>query len=293
MVVRGPLPVRLRPSVVFALVFWASSASTSFGRHLRQQQLPQEPPQQPTRLRPSGLLTVRSLRVAGTGGSRLFLGQPGSGFTIGTDASDNFLIEQGSVTGKALIVLDQQNVLRFSAARVEAQALDASSGISVRGVRQWQLAYVEDFAKPGIGWSRAAVTQCGGVNMLGGFCKLSQGEVSKTFSALPPHGQVRVVGTYHFIDRWIGETGYLKLDIGQARAPVVVWTEQHSQEMSKNGVSLCGQSATPEGKFSALIDLVVPHTLDSIRLDFGSTMSDSDPCDESWGVSGLEIYVRT
>jgi hypothetical protein len=232
------------------------------------------------------------LRVAGAGNSQLYLGQPGSGFTIGTDSSDNFQIAQGSAGGKPLIVLDQQNVLRFAAARVETVSLDAAGGLSVRGVKQWQLAFSEDFATQGVGWSRAAVTQCGGVHMLGGFCKLSQGEVSKTFSQLPPHKQVRVVSTYHFIDRWIGETGYLKLNIGQEHAPVVVWSEQHSQQMSKNGVNLCGQSATPEGKFSSLIDVVVPHTVDSLRLDFGSTMSDSDPCDESWGISGVEIYVR-
>lgn len=277
-------------SAFFVFFLWAAGATSASGKHLRQQQEIQS-----SRLQPSGLLTVRSLRVTGkaASGSNLFMGQSGSGFKIGTDASDNFLIEQDSAQGQPLIALDQENVLRLAASRVEALALDAANGISVRGVRQWQLTFAEDFASQGVGWSRTDVTKCGGVNMLGGFCKLSQGEVSKNFSQLPPHGQLRVVATYHFIDRWIGETGYFKLNIGQEHSPVVVWSEQHSQEMSKNGMNLCGQSATPEGKFSALIDVVVQHTEDSVRLDFGSTMTETDPCDESWGISGLEIYVRS
>mmetsp|Transcript_114285 Transcript_114285/g.243748 ORF Transcript_114285/g.243748 Transcript_114285/m.243748 type:complete len:265 (+) Transcript_114285:118-912(+) len=243
-------------------------------------------------LRPKGTLTVRSMRVAGAQGSKIYLGAQDE-FSIGTDAAGTFSIQQASQTAP-LLSLDAKDTLHLGAKRVEAQELDAVRGFSVGGVQQWRLVRSEDFALSGggLGWSRQAVSQCGGVHMLGGYCQLSSGEVNKTFTGLPPHKQLRVRATYHFIDRWIGEAGYMKLDIGQEGRPVVVWSEQHSQQMSKGGVSLCGQSGTPEGKFSASIDVTVPHRQDAVQLAFGSTMDSADPCDESWGVSGVELYMR-
>lgn len=234
---------------------------------------------------------MRSMKVASTGaeGAMIYLGSQ-SEFSIGLDSAANFVIKQASKP-TALLVLDSQNNLHFGSQTVQAMSLNAGS-ISIRGVRQWQLVHAEDFSTAAAGWSRSQVTQCGGVAMLGGYCMLSHGEVNKTFAGLPPHQQLRVVATYHFIDRWIGEAGYLKLNIGQGGTPVVVWSEQHTQQLSKNGISLCGQSGTPEGKFSVSIDVTVQHHLDSVQLGFGSTMDFSDPCDESWGISGVELYTR-
>jgi len=180
----------------------------------------------------------------------------------------------------------------LGSARVEALDLNAVNGISVRGVKQWQLVYSDDFSGGEAGWSRPETTQCGGVYMLGGYCKFSRGEVNKTFTGLPPHKQLKVVATYHFIDRWIGETGFMKLNVGMGDCGVAVWSQQHTQAEAKNGISLCGNAAVPEGKFAAPVDVTVPHKKDSVQVTFGSTMADTDACDESWGISGVEIYVR-
>lgn len=273
--------------VVSALATGASSGSSDAGA-----------PAGAPKLRPSGLLTVRSLRVAGSTpqGSRVFLGAPEAGISMGTDASGaTFSISKdnnGASVTKPIVLLDAQDALHLGATQVEMQSVASAGSLAIRGVKQWELVRQEDFSQTGLGWSRADVTHCGGVNMLGGFCKLSKGEVKKTYAGLPPHKQLRVVATYHFIDRWVGETGYMKLNVGQEGLPVVLWSEQHTQTMSKNGISVCGQAATPEGKFSSGIDVVIEHTSDQLQLTFGSTMEDSDPCDESWGVSGIEIYTR-
>lgn len=237
-----------------------------------------------------GMLTTQTLRISDNSpeGARLFLGRR-SEYSVGTDTAGNFLI-RGPHT--AFLEVDTEDTLRLGSKRVETSDLYVSAGLSINGVKQWQMAHQEDFSSRAAGWSRQEVTQCGGVNMLGGFCKLSSGEVNKTFSDLPAHKQLRITATYHFIDRWVGESGYLKLNVGKESKHVVVWSEQHSQEFGKNGLSLCGQSETPEGKFSAAIDVTVPHTENSVEVAFGSTMDDSDPCDESWGVSGLELHVR-
>jgi len=236
---------------------------------------------------------MRSLRVASTEaeGSKLYFGNNAE-FSMGTDANNNFLIQQASEQSPLLSLNTQQNTLHLGSKHVETASVDTLGGLSVRGVKQWQLVSQDDFMQSGIGWSREEVTQCAGVHMLGGYCKFSKGETNKTFTGLPPHKQLRIVANYHFIDRWIGEAGYMKLGIGEAGAPVIVWSEQHSQQMSKNGLNLCGQAGTPEGKFSTAIDVVVPHIDPFIQVTFGSTMDDSDACDESWGVSGVEIYVR-
>lgn len=244
-------------------------------------------------MKPKGLLTVKSMKVASTQalGSKIYFGQ-NSELSVGTDTAGNFEVNQAS-GNTPVLQLDSQNTLHLSAQRVEASIVDVAGGISVNGVRQWQLVQSEDFSQQSLGWSRQEVSQCAGITMLGGFCKFSRGEVNKTFTGLPPHKQLRIVATYHFIDRWIGETGYMKVNVGQDSCPVVMWSEQHTQQMSKNGLNLCGQSETPEGKFTASIDVTVPHVQDSVQIAFGSTMDDADPCDESWGISGLELHVRS
>mmetsp|Transcript_79837 Transcript_79837/g.229182 ORF Transcript_79837/g.229182 Transcript_79837/m.229182 type:complete len:328 (-) Transcript_79837:87-1070(-) len=264
----------------------------------------------PPRLRPQGLLTMRSLRLAGNGaeGSRIFMG-PKADISIGADAEGNFLVQKAP--GATLLALDAQNVLHLNAVQTRMVSLEVSGGggVSIGGVKQWQLAHCEGFSEEGhtaLGWDKPEVTHCAGVFMLGGYCKFSADEVNKTFTGLPPHTSLRVRAVFHFIDRWIGEAGYLKLDLGdtyegrsvtgetvKARKPVVVWSEQHAQGASTNGLSLCGQSSTPEGKFAVSIDVTVPHVEGSIQLTFGSTMENNDPCDESWGVSGIELWTRS
>jgi len=239
-----------------------------------------------------GRVTLRSMKVANPGpeGSKVFFGE-GLEFAMGTDSAGNFMVQQASATSPLLSV-DSANTLHLGSQSVEVKALNAQDGISVRGVKQWQLVQSEDFSVKGAGWSRTDVSQCAGVHMLGGFCKFSKGDVNKTFTSLPPHKQLRVVATYHFIDRWIGETGIMKLNVGSKDCSVVVWSERHAQQEAKNGLSLCGSAETPEGKFSAPIDVTVPHFKDTVTVTFGSTMDDADPCDESWGISSMEVYVR-
>merc|ERR1719359_775753 len=240
--------------------------------------------------KPKGLLTLRSMRVSNSGpdGAKIHFGMNNE-FSMGTDSAGNFVVQKATES-RPLFNLDSQNTLHLGGARVEAGALDAQNGFAVRGVSQWSLLYSDDFSAGSSGWSRGEVSQCGGVFMLGGSCKLSVGEVNKTFTGLPPHKQLRVVAKYHFIDRWIGETGYMKLDIGAHDCEVPVWSEQHKED-DANGLSLCG-AGTPDGKFAVPVEVTVPHSKASVSVTFGSTIGDTDSCDESWGISAVEIYVR-
>lgn len=127
--------------------------------------------------------------------------------------------------------------------------------------------------------------------MLGGYCKLDSAQVSKSFP-LPAHTHVKITASFHFIDRWAGETAFMKLNVGPDAAQEVVWTERYEEGESTNGLNVCGDPNVPEGNFASPIEVVVPHTRDSIEVVFGTTMQSTDACDRSWGISNVEIQVK-
>lgn len=252
-----------------------------------------------------GLLTARSLRIAPSkaaeGASRLYFGaQDDREVTIGTDAGGETFAVQRQASAPAMLELDfgtdaSKDTLHLASPHINVNYLALRAGLTIKDVHQWQLVRAEDFSQPPVGWNIQAVTSCGGVQMLGGYCKLAGGEVKKTFSGLPPHRQVRVKAAFHFIDRWSGESGYLKLNTAQDVTPTVVWTEMHRQNTeSQTAVSMCGSAQVAESKFAAIIDVTVEHTTDIIDMTFGTTLEAEavDPCEESWGISSVEVYIR-
>ena len=56
--------------------------------------------------------------------------------------------------------------------------------------------------------------------MLGGAEKFTSGGITKVFSNLTSHRFLRVVAIFHVIDKWDGETGFMKLSNGLDGAPV-------------------------------------------------------------------------
>lgn len=68
-----------------------------------------------------------------------------------------------------------------------------------------------------------------------------------------------------------------------------IWTEKYDYSKVKNGISVCG-SRYPEGKLTSIIDVSFPHTKDTLKLGFGSTL-DNDPLENSFGISNLQIYL--
>jgi hypothetical protein len=121
--------------------------------------------------------------------------------------------------------------------------------------------------------------------MLGGYAKFAGGEVTKSYSDLPPHNRVRIVASYHFIDAWNGESGFLRADIGRDNMMEYLWTEKYDYSKAKNGINVCG-AVYPEGKLTSTVDVTIPHIADSVTIGFGSTL-DQDPEENSFGVSNI------
>lgn len=125
--------------------------------------------------------------------------------------------------------------------------------------------------------------------MLGGYCQLSFGEISKVFGGLPDHSIIRITANYHFIDAWAGETGFMRTDTGKDNEMVYKWTEPYDSAQASGSINVCG-ARYGEGKFSSPIDISFPHVDKTLKIAFGATI-DQDPCDESYGISNLNIFI--
>jgi len=159
----------------------------------------------------------------------------------------------------------------------------AATSMFLQEQQQWGLVQDHHFGSHDHGYENGEVTECG-VKMYGGHCKTAQQEIVKTVSDLPAHKKVRIVANYHFIDAWEGETGFAKIN------DQIVWADTHDAEGEK-GISLCGRKDVAEGKFASKIDVTIPHTESFLKLSFGATL-DEHACDESYAISGVQIFVQ-
>jgi hypothetical protein len=190
-----------------------------------------------------------------------------------------------------------------AAARGGATSFLATEVI-VNGVRQWRLLEHDDFEGEDEnaalrGWTPGATrTACGGLDhALGGYCAPVpvSGTFNKTFSALPTHSQLRLKARVHFLDDWRGETAFARVD-GK-----YVWSDAAgtasvggvaAAEARAPGINVCGAD-TADRKLSAPVDVIVKHSGPEATVAFGSTLdADSDPCERSWAVDDVVIYVR-
>jgi hypothetical protein len=192
-----------------------------------------------------------------------------------------------SAIDKPLMSTNKDNDIMFFPKYINAKkGLNFTGDFKVKGIPQWRLLYEDDFT----GWSNNTTTECGGITMLGGYCVFGGGEVTKTFKDLPTHTSIRIQANYHFIDAWNAETGFMRINNGKDGMMQYIWTERYSAFIGNYGIDVCG-GRWPEGRFSTPIDVSIPHTDSSVKIGFGSTI-EQDPCDESFGVSGVRILIR-
>ncbi len=222
--------------------------------------------------------------------AELKFGTPNSFYAFVTrGAKKDFLITH---LQKPILSINNDKEVNLYAKEIKAEkGITFNGELKFRSVPQWRLVYEEDLSQETLpGWSKGVVTECGGIRMLGGYCKFAGGEVSKTYSDLPDHSNVRIQATYHFIDAWDTEAGFMRINNGKDNTMEYIWTERYSAFIGSHGINICG-GRWPEGKFSSPIDVTIPHKQKSIKLGFGSTL-EQDPCDESYGVSGIRIYIK-
>lgn len=163
----------------------------------------------------------------------------------------------------------------------------SGDSLSVKGVKQWSMVEHDDFETEESvkGWKNARTSSCSknGNVFIGGHCNLSYNEISKKFYISIEHKQVKVTASYHMLDNWEGEFGYMKIN-GK-----IVWIKEGVSD-PKNGMNYCGGTDN-DAAFNLPIDVNVNHEGKELEITFGSTL-EKDPCEASFGVDDVMIYVK-
>ena len=233
-------------------------------------------------------MTSLTIQSKNTSNSEFCFGTPLNYFSFTLHSSSNdFSLSENNYP---LLTIREQNQINILSKKLTLNETYINGNLKIKGINQWKLIYEENFDESIEGWSNKTVSKCNGITMLGGYCIFSKGETEKIYDKLPEHNMIRIQANFHFIDNWNGESGYLKIDNGKNGEMNFIWIESYSAFEGNFGVNVCG-GKMPEGKFSSPIDVVVNHNSDSIKIAFGSNL-EMDPCDESFGISGVRIFVR-
>lgn len=187
------------------------------------------------------------------------------------------------------LYVDETRRTHFGAEVLTEADIEFSGGLTVGGVNQWGLVHYDGFKdSEASSYTNKSITECGGVRMLGGYCQFSAGNSSRLID-LPDHSQIRLKLTWHFIDQWHGETAYINL--GTSSTNQTVWSYTYDLSQSVDPINICGNSDYGEGKFAIPVDITYEHTSNQLLVLFGSTLEEQ-PCEKSWGISGIEVYIR-
>ncbi|UVC54219.1 hypothetical protein MACJ_003752 [Theileria orientalis] len=216
----------------------------------------------------------------------LFMGN--KNYSMGVDSLGNFSF---NAQNTPMFIIDNNQTISMHMPTFSAKNVELGGDLIVQGVTQFRMIWREDFSEAK-GWNgtveKIGVSSCSGVQMLGGFNVFSRGHVQKTFIELPSHKELRIRANFHFIDRWVGETGFMKLSMSDGLMEYV-WTDRHFHQETSN-INICGDE-TGDDKFSVPIDVTIQHDSERFTILFGSTLI-GNASKQSWGVSGLEVHIR-
>merc|ERR1711988_97112 len=207
--------------------------------------------------------------------------------------------------GKKIITFDAQNSTLTAANQNLTGTIRADGNLYVNGtlfaddmdideendLAQWTLIYMDMFHQGSAGWSFNETTPCGSpYKILGGHCKLSNAEVSKTYDKLPPHKSVRLQARYYMIDDWQEDNAYAKIEGTMVWTFQYTWCTQALLMLCPQSRSVCGKEDYPD-KIGHMLDVSHPHSEDTVTITFGSSLEE-DACKASYGVQGVSVWIR-
>ncbi|XP_955462.1 uncharacterized protein TA18185 [Theileria annulata] len=168
--------------------------------------------------------------------SILFLGD--KNYSMGVDSFGNFSF---NAQNTPMLIIDNNQTISMHMPTFSAKYINKSNkcvnnyinkslnvnmelggDLIIQNVSQFRMIWREDFSESkgwkGTGYNKRinlcivgkiGVSNCSGVQMLGGFNFFSRGFVEKTFIELPSHKELRIRANYHFIDRWVWDNWYI------------------------------------------------------------------------------------
>ena len=166
------------------------------------------------------------------------------------------------------------------------------SNIIYEETNQFYLYEFEDFQNVLKDWSYDSTSICGKSDnlFLGGPCKLANNTVEKTYKDLPEHSQVRITANFHFFDDWNGEDAYMMINDFPVWSDSYSWCPGSMQWMClEKAINVCGNERAD--RLSVPIDITIDHSDSSFKLGFLSIIA-KQPCEASWGVDDIGIYLR-
>jgi len=181
----------------------------------------------------------------------------------------------------------------FKGDSVTIQSLNSVGGISYFKEKQWRTIIHDVFDKNNTninGWNLGVTSSClNNTAILGGKCHISKKEIQRKIADLPDHTQIKIEVFFHFIGNWLGESGYLKVD-GSRNSKNYLWTYRcvnKKQEISSNNI--CEYITC---KMNHKISVTIPHNEKELKLAFGSSLTNIDPCDKSYGISDFQVMIK-
>lgn len=253
----------------------------------------------------------------------LFSSVSASQFTIGASADstvqtiDFFAVDDQTETSELLFIASQSNDLLvshdetpvlmyenaadtfhfFTTLYVRSEEPGNTNTISadeitINNYSQWTLVYKSNFAENTEGWSSSAISTCGdsGKTLLGGYCNFANDEVSKTFTDLPSHSEIKISFNIDLIDSWDNKYVAAKVD------SQIFWTKNRDWcpgilewYCTNTGLNVCGRYIPDQ--VGTYVEFVTIHDLSELTFSVFSNL-DLDPCDASWGIYNVELYVR-
>jgi len=162
--------------------------------------------------------------------------------------------------------------------------LNVNDDIVVGGISQWRLVRSDIFTDKTIStaWKFETYLDCPAFSIITTTTKKTP--ITYTYLNLPPHTQVQLQATVHFVDDWQGETAYLKID------DEYVWTKSHGQEVIGHPINVCGSPLFGETSFSLPIDVAVWNKNKMLKLEFGTTLEAGVTA--YLGLSSINLYIR-
>jgi hypothetical protein len=171
----------------------------------------------------------------------------------------------------------------LSGTSILLNTISTQGSITFNEVPQWRMVYHDTWTKnnTSLDWSIENISTCKSFKILGGNCQVSNKEIFKTYE-LSGHSHVKIEAFYHFIGDWESNTGYMKIN------EKYVWSHRCNSE-HKPSVKICPDFEIC--KIAVLVSTTIAHSDKSLKLTFGSTL-DGNPCDKSYGVSDIRIYIK-
>lgn len=193
------------------------------------------------------------------------------------------------------IQVKQDKSIILKGASILSNSINVKGGaVKYNDNNQWRMIVQDSFNKnnTSLGWSSDKTNECTFHKMLGGYCQLSTKEVQKTIQDLPEHSMIRIEALYHFLGKWDSHTGYLKVDPYATDKDMgkYVWTYRCKNLLTTSPtIKFCKNLDVC--KIGVPINVTMKHSDKKIKLIFGSTL-DGNPCEQSYGVSDVRIYIR-